>query len=120
MRASYCALASGTDSVFVAGTPVPMSSSAWICGSTGMDCLRAHGEMGVGAGEWREFREVRAHFVAHRRVQRCGQCRGAVEHNFVALHVVHPTPGQEAAPVDTGVYLDLPDAGKSRHDRRMA
>ena len=27
---------SATDSVLVAGTPVPMSSNAWICGSTGM------------------------------------------------------------------------------------
>src|ERR1700722_9577493 len=120
MRASYCALAWATDSVFVAGTPVPMSSSAWICGSTVMDCQRAHGEMGVRAGEWRELREVRAHFVPHGRVQRCRQRRGAVEHNLVALHMVHPGPGEEAAPVDTRVYLDLPDAGKSRHDGRVA
>src|SRR3954468_24433512 len=36
MRASYCARATSIGSVCVAGTPVPLSSSAWICGSTGI------------------------------------------------------------------------------------
>src|SRR5918912_621380 len=36
MRASYCARATSTGRVCVAGTPVPLSSSAWICGSTGI------------------------------------------------------------------------------------
>src|SRR6266851_10379672 len=36
MRASYCARATGTANVCVAGTPVPLSNNAWICGSTGI------------------------------------------------------------------------------------
>src|SRR6266496_1472540 len=36
MRTSYCARATGTDSVCVAGTPVPLSNNSWICGSTGI------------------------------------------------------------------------------------
>src|SRR5260370_122440 len=36
MRASYCARAAGTANVCVAGTPVPLSNNAWICGSTGI------------------------------------------------------------------------------------
>src|SRR5689334_23885509 len=38
MRASYCARAKSTGKVWVAGTPVPLSSNAWICGSTGIAC----------------------------------------------------------------------------------
>src|SRR5690348_8475716 len=38
MRASYCARATSIGSVCVAGTPVPLSSSACICGSTGISC----------------------------------------------------------------------------------
>src|SRR5690606_28552791 len=36
IRASYSRRASATGKVCVAGTPVPRSSSAWICGSTAM------------------------------------------------------------------------------------
>src|SRR5258706_8220974 len=36
MRASYCARATSTGNVWVAGTPVPLSSNAWICGSSGI------------------------------------------------------------------------------------
>src|ERR1700731_465357 len=36
IRASYCSRAAATVSVCVAGTPVPLSSSAWIWGSTGI------------------------------------------------------------------------------------
>src|SRR5258706_6705003 len=36
MRASYCARATSTGTVWVAGTPVPLSSNAWICGSSGI------------------------------------------------------------------------------------
>jgi hypothetical protein len=36
VRASYWARAILTGSVWVAGTPLPLSSKAWICGSTGI------------------------------------------------------------------------------------
>src|ERR1700740_3680669 len=39
MRASYCARATSTGSVCVAGTPVPLSNRAWIWGSTGIAVL---------------------------------------------------------------------------------
>src|SRR4051794_30842670 len=39
MRASYCWRATSIGSVCVAGTPVPLSSSPWICGSTGIIAL---------------------------------------------------------------------------------
>src|SRR6516162_643268 len=38
-RAAYCVRATSTDSVCVAGTPVPLSSRAWIWGSTGIAVL---------------------------------------------------------------------------------
>src|SRR5499427_874167 len=38
-RASYCVRATSTGSVCVAGTPVPLSSRAWIWGSTGIAVL---------------------------------------------------------------------------------
>src|SRR5271165_1770663 len=38
MRTSYCARATSMGKVCVAGTPAPLSSSAWICGSTGIAC----------------------------------------------------------------------------------
>ena len=50
MRASYCARATPTGSVCVAGTPVPLSSSSWICGSTGIRVLR--GRSGYCAALW--------------------------------------------------------------------
>src|SRR5215472_11050514 len=37
MRVSYCVRATSTGNVCVAGRPVPLSSSAWTCGSTGME-----------------------------------------------------------------------------------
>ena len=127
MRPSYCARASGTDSVLVAGTPAPMSSRAWICGSTGMFVIRSFGStvvvaMGkcvIGPVNDGKPMERRAHLVPHRRIQRRGQRRLIVEHHLVALHMRDARPGQAAAPVYTGVDLDLPNAGKPRHDRRM-
>ena len=78
-----------------------------------------HGEMRDRSGERREPMERRAHLVPHRRIQRRGQCRLIVEHHLVALHMRDARPRQAAAPVYTGVDLDLPDAGEARHDRRM-
>src|SRR5690349_4587789 len=45
MRASYCARATSTGKVWVAGTPVPLSSNAWICGSTGIACSDPAGSL---------------------------------------------------------------------------
>src|SRR5437762_10724528 len=78
MRASYCARATSTGRVCVAGTPVPLSSNAWICASTGIACPDP-------AGLLRGARECRG---AGRKKAIEHLPRALVEHNGAAGHEV--------------------------------
>src|ERR1700761_1172919 len=81
MRASYWVRATSTGKVCVAGTPVPLSSSARICGSSGIRAL-----------------------FCNRRYRRCGRRQKAVEHAhsaaFVAPRIVLAVEHQRAIDED--------------------
>src|SRR6516164_912293 len=105
MRASYCARATSTGSVCVAGAPVPLSSRAWIWGSTGIAVLSRPRLLRRVCDRGRTGRqktiEHLARTIAEPRVVR------AVEHpDAVDEHAVHADRVAQRARAAAGQVVD--------------
>src|SRR6516165_49151 len=104
-RASYCARATSTDSVCVAGTPVPLSSRAWIWGSTGIAVLSRPRLLRRGRHRGRSGRQKAIQHLPRALVEPC--VIPAVEHpDAVDEYAVHADRVAQRALAAAGQVVD--------------